>query len=93
MKNVKFQAAYKEKASRLELFVRILWIFPSLVVLFVLLFIGAFAGFVQFFHILFLGKRNKFLHKWIWRLVSYQTKYVCYKSMLTDERSPIVPED
>ena len=92
MKTVKFEVAYKEKASRLELFVRILWGIPTAVVMVVLLIIAAIAGVIQFFHVLFLGKRHRTLHDWIWKFVAYFTRYECYKNLLTDERSPIMPD-
>ena len=93
MKTVKFDVTYKEPASRLELFVRIVWGIPTEIVAFVLLIIACIAGILQWFHILFMGKRHKVLHEWIYKFVAYFVKYECYQNMLTDERNPIMPED
>ena len=92
MKTVDAKVTFLEKASRLELVIRIIWI---LLVSFVLSFFGivAFvAQTIQWFYILFLGKRNSGLQVWIKAVVIQQFRLMSYASLLTDERPPIVPE-
>ncbi|VVB56872.1 Uncharacterised protein [uncultured archaeon] len=93
MKTVKFDVTFKEPASRVELFVRMVWAIPTAIVMIVLAIIAAIASVLQWFHILFVGKRHKALHGWIYKFLVYVVKYEAYKDMLTDERSPIMPED
>jgi hypothetical protein len=93
MKSVKYTVAYSEKAGRLELFIRWIWAIPSYIVLVILAIIGCIAMFLQFFHILFMGKRNKFLNEWVMKFFSYEVKWMSYIYLLTDERNPLMPED
>ena len=83
---------FKEDASRLELFVRLLWAIPTGIVLYILSLIGLLFTVVQFLHILVLGKRMRFAHSWLFKLNAYHVKWSSY-FYLTDERSPIWPED
>ncbi len=93
MKSVKYDVTYSESASRLELIVRFIWMIPSYIVAMVLAFIGLLALCFQWLHILVFGKRNRFLHGWILKLMAYEVKLKSYCCLLTDERSPIFPED
>lgn len=92
MDSVKVSVSYSEKASRLELFIRFVWGFIAMMVLGI---IGMFAGlaiFVQWFHILLLGKRNaslaKFVNSWFYAMVGMYF----YMYLSTDERCDIVPK-
>lgn len=93
MKTVQFAVEYAEKASRMELLVRIAWAIPSAMVLMALLLVAAVAACLQIGHILAYAKRHRFLHDWTYKFMAYGVKYGCYKNLLTDERSPIMPED
>lgn len=93
MKTVKIDVSYSEKASRLELLIRFIWLIPTAIVVLVLAVILMIAWCLQFLHILFMGRRNKTLHDWILKYVSYRIKYESYFFSLTDERNPIIPEN
>ena len=92
MKTVKYEVTFSEKASRLELLVRFLWMIPCYIVLWVLGIIATIAWVVQFLHILILGKRNKTVHEWLVKYVAYCAKLDSYIMLLTEERTPIMPE-
>ncbi|MDD5628330.1 MAG: DUF4389 domain-containing protein, partial [Elusimicrobia bacterium] len=88
MNSVKITVASEAQASRLELFVRIVW---GSIVGFVLGFIGIGASValvVQWFHILFLGRRQAGLQKFInaYGVAMAQLKFYCL--LTTDERPP-----
>ena len=92
MNSVKVELVSDENASRLELFIRIFW---SMIVGFVLGFIGIFAAIalcLEWLHILFTGKRHAALQKFVnaYGVGLAQLKFYCMLS--TDERPPIVPE-
>lgn len=93
MKTVKYDVTYAEKSDRLELFIRILWMIPTLIVAGVLSFIGTIAWVLQFLHILVFAKRNKMLADWLVKYMEYVTKANSYVMLMTDERNPIMPED
>ncbi|VVB57827.1 Uncharacterised protein [Candidatus Anstonella stagnisolia] len=92
MKTVKYEVTYADKAGRLELFIRWIWAIPTTIVLILVAILASISMFLQFFHVLILGKRNKMLHDWINMYIAYHTKYCAYQSYLTDERNPIMPE-
>jgi len=92
MKTVKMDVTYKEQAGRLELFIRWIWSIPVIIVLVIFSIVAAVLMFVQFFHVLFMGKRNKMMFEWTRKYIKYQNDYMCYM-YLTDERCPIMPED
>ena len=93
MKSVKYDVTFDEKAGRLELFIRWFWMIPSFIVFFFLAIIFYFATMIQWLYILFLGKRHKGLHGWIFKAMAYMTKVNTYYLLLTDERNPFMPED
>jgi len=93
MKTVKFDITYAEKSDRLELFIRILWMIPTLVVAGVLSLIGTIAWALQFLYILVFARRNKTLNDWLVKYMEYVTKANSYAMLMTDERNPIMPED
>jgi hypothetical protein len=93
MKTVKVNVKGGKKASRAELFIRILWAIPSLIVLWIFGIIAGLCLIVHWFFILITGKRNRVLNNVVRVYVYYSTKVRAYLSLLTDERSPILPED
>lgn len=93
METVKIDIASADKASRSELFVRILWCIVSGIVLWFFSIIAGVCLVVQWLYILVTGKRHKTLNKVIKVYLYYRTKMYAYLMMLTDERSPILPED
>ncbi len=92
MKTVKYETKFLPKAGRLELFIRWLWLIPTAIVACILEIIAMIAAVLQWFHILVLGKRHKFLHTWILKLIAYDVKFKSYFLLLTDERNPLLPE-
>lgn len=92
LKTVKYEVSYGEKAGRLELFIRWFWSIPSYIVLVLLAIVFCIATFLQFFHVLLLGKRNKMLYDWALMYVAYHTKWMSYLMLLTEERNPLLPE-
>jgi hypothetical protein len=93
MKTVKISVTSLDKASRVELFVRILWAIVSGIVLWFFSILACVCLIVQWFYILITGKRHKTLNKVLRVYLYYRTKMAAYIMMLTEERSPILPED
>jgi uncharacterized membrane protein len=93
MKTVKFGVEYKDKASRLELFIRIIYAIPLAIVVWILSFIMSFVNLVQWFHILILGRRHKSLYKFAKLYLGYVTKISAYIWLLVDERPEIIPDE
>lgn len=93
LNSVKVDISYDEKASRLEVIIRIAyWI--------VFLIIGTILGMVAVYIMwplnmlvsLILGKRIGIFAKVIAAYVKYSSEYMAYLFGATDERPPIVPE-
>jgi len=93
MKTVKMTITSADKASRLELFVRIPWFIITAIILWIYTIIALICMVVQWFYILITGKRQKTLNNVIRVYVIYRAKFGAYLSLLTDERSPLLPED
>jgi hypothetical protein len=93
MKTVSSKIVYKEKASRLELFVRILYAIPVLIVFWILGILAGIAEIILWVHILILGRRHKSLSELITLYVNYMFKVAAYLNLTTDERPPIIPEN
>ena len=91
-KTVDYSVRYAEKAGRVELFVRFIWAIPTAIIAVFLAIVCFIALFLQFFHILLLGKRHRTLHNWIFMFMDYEVKFKAYLAMLTDERNPLVPD-
>ena len=92
MDTVKVTVTSAEKASRLELFIRWIW---GTIVMIILCIIGIFASiaiFVQWFYILFLGKRHAGLAKFVNAWFVAMTGLYFYMYLSTDERPPLIPE-
>ena len=85
----KIDIKYTEKASRLELLIRLVLMFVYGIIaeiwgIFVLV-----AWILQWFHILFMGRRHKSLENFMKGFWRYWTRVVAYALRLTDERPPI----
>jgi Domain of unknown function (DUF4389) len=93
MKTVKISIKSKDVASRLELFVRIVWTIVSGIVLCVFSLLAFLCLVVHWLYILITGRRHKGLNNLLRVYVLYRTKLYAYSFMLTDERNPIFPED
>ena len=92
MESVKVTITSAEKASRLELFIRFIW---GTIVAIVLCIIGIFASlavFVQWFHILVLGKRNAALANFVNAWIKAYAGLSFYFNLSTDERPPLIPQ-
>jgi hypothetical protein len=92
MKTVRAEIKFGAKASRLELLIRIVWGLLAGLVLFVFAILAIVALFIQWFYILFLGKRHAGLHSWIKTFVVQRFLLTAYLNLLTDERPPIIPK-
>jgi len=99
MQTVTYSVLWQDKASRLELFVRLVYGIPFAVIMFVLfrvlgLFTLALPFLAQALTILFSRARSKsiaeFFHKYYFEYI-YQ--YLAYYGLLSDERPAIVPGD
>lgn len=93
MKTVKVGVKSDRNAPRLELFVRIIWAIPTAVVICIFGMIAKLCILLNWLCILVTGKRNRTLTGVARDYLYYSTKVQAYLSLLTDERSPILPED
>ena len=85
----KIDIKYVEKASRLELFVRIILMFVYGIIAEIWGFFVLIAWVVQWIIILVTGKRNKGIYNFIAGFWRFWTRALSYCLMLTDERPPI----
>ena len=92
MKDVKVDITPQEKASRIELLIRFVYMIPLFIVMWVLSIIAVIGIVINFVTSLVLGKRIDALSKFISVYIKYYTKMTVYL-YLTDERPPIIPED
>ena len=92
MKTVKSQISYKENASRLELFVRIIYAIPISIILWLFSFLAGLVQIILWLHILILGRRHKTLSNFIKAYITYLFRVRAYLDFVTDERPPIIPE-
>ncbi|MEM4254977.1 MAG: DUF4389 domain-containing protein [Candidatus Norongarragalinales archaeon] len=91
MKTLNFDVKYDAKASRKELLVRLVYWIPLVIVLWILSLIGAICWVIQLLYIIFTGKRQQTLFKWIKLAVEYRLKFSSYYFLLTKERPEIIP--
>ncbi|HLC79801.1 MAG TPA: DUF4389 domain-containing protein [archaeon] len=91
MDSVKIKIKSEEKASRIELLIRFLYLIPLWIVLMVLSMIATIGIVVNFFTSLVLGKRIAILNRITEAYIIYQTEVSAYL-YLTDERPKIIPE-
>jgi hypothetical protein len=83
---------WEEKASRLELFIRIVYSIFIAIVLMVYSLIAQLCMFVQWIVILILGKRVKGLNNIIKGFLEYNVRVISYCNFLTDKRPGILPK-
>ncbi len=82
---------YEHHASRIELFVRILYWIAIGVVLWVYGFIAGICMIIQWFVILILGHRNEGLGNFIKGYLEYSVYVTPYVSFMTDNRPGVMP--
>ena len=83
----------EEKASRIELFVRIVYGFVLSIIAGIWGFFAEIAAVIQWFYILIMGKRNGSLWGFIAGYMRYYFRLQGYVTLLTDERPPISGEE
>ena len=83
---------WEEKASRLELFIRIVYTIFIAIVLMVYSLIAQICMFVQWIVILILGRRVKRLNNIIKGFLEYNIHVIGYCNFLTDKRPGILPK-
>ncbi len=76
---------YREEVSRLFIF-RFLWVFPLMFVLWIWIIWIGIVTFLQFFYMLFMGKRQAWLWEHMVMLFRYSTRWNSYLNLLTDKR-------
>lgn len=82
---------YEDHASRLELFIRILYWIAIGIVLWVYGLIAGICLIIQWFVILILGHRNEGLSNFIKGYLEYSVLVTPYVSFMTDKRPAIMP--
>ena len=93
MKTVNTNVNIVEKASRVELLIRLVYWIPLAIMVSILGMIAVLFFLLQVIVILVSGKRHKGLSKWIRVAVDYEYKMNIYLATVTDERPPILPEE
>ena len=83
---------FEEHASRIELFIRLIYSFLISIVLAIYGFVAGICMMVQWLHILILGRRNSGLHDVIQGYLEYQVHVMAYLNYVTDDRPNIMPE-
>lgn len=83
---------YEHDASRLELFIRIVYSFVIALVLMVYGVIAEICMFIQWFVILILGHRSEGLSNFIKGYLEYNVHVLSYVYLMTDDRPGIFPE-
>lgn len=82
---------FEHDASRIELFIRIVyWILIGIVAA-VYGIIASICLFIQWFHILILGKRNEGLSDFAKGYLEYMVHVMSYTYIMTDKRPDILP--
>jgi hypothetical protein len=93
MESVKLEIKkMEEKASRLELFMRIIWMIPTYIVIVLFGIAVSICWPLQGLVILITGKRNGMLDSVLRKYFKYNTQISAYIILITDERNPIIPE-
>lgn len=83
---------FKEKASRQELLVRLVYWIPMAIVYGFWSMANLVALVLNFFGILLFGKRIETLARWSAKAVKYLALFEAYMYLVTDERPPLWPE-
>lgn len=92
MRILKEYLKYQRKASRIELFIRIIYLIPILLIIHVYTILAGICHLIQWFIILIFGFRNKYLSKFVQGYVKYIISLLAYAHNLSDERPKILPE-
>jgi hypothetical protein len=92
MDTVKVTYKSSEKASRLELFIRIVWTLLCGIVLIVTGIFAAIAIIIQFIYILIFGKRHMGLNTFVGNWLVAFNNLMFYKNLVTDERPELFPK-
>ena len=92
MKTIQHKITYVEKASRVEMLIRIVWGIIAGIVLVIFAFVAALATFIHFLYILIYGKRQKEIFQFVKAVEVQRFRLSLYLTFVTDERPPIVPE-
>ena len=82
---------FEQDASRLELFIRILYWILIGIVLWVYGIIAFICLFIQWFHILVMGSRNEWLSNIARGYLEYLVDVMSYTYIMTDKRPEIFP--
>jgi hypothetical protein len=83
---------FEQNASRVELFVRIVYWILIGIVLWVYGILAGICLLIQWFHILILGQRNEGLGRFIQGYTEYYVHVMNYTFFFTDKRPNILPE-
>jgi len=83
--------SYERDASRLELFIRIVYSIAIMIVVAVYQILAMICLIVQWFVILIVGHRNESLSNFIKGYVEYRVHVLSYTSLMTDRRPGIMP--
>lgn len=83
---------YEHNASRLELFIRILYWIAIGIVLAVYGFLAEICMIIQWFAILILGHRSEGLSNFIKGYLEYVVHVISYVYFMTDKRPKVMPE-
>ena len=82
---------YEHDASRLELLIRIVYWILIGIVLWVYGIVAGICLFIQWFHILILGRRNQALSEIAKGYLEYMVHVMSYTYFMTDKRPDILP--
>ena len=82
---------FEEEASRIELFIRIIYAFILSIVIGIYGFVAGLCILIQFFVVLILGRRSKGLSDFIKGYLEYYVHVSGYVYFMTDERPGILP--
>jgi len=93
MQSIKIEINSPEKASRVEILVRLVYWIPIVIVQFVLGIISMIAILVNLITIIILGKRILALTRFTSIAITYEAKAASYFALTADERPPIIPEE
>lgn len=92
MQSVELKVNVAEKASRVELLVRLVYWIPLVIVGFVLGVLAGISWVITLVTVLVLGKRYASLTNLMKMDLVYKTNMSAYYMLLTDERPPIMPQ-
>lgn len=88
-----FKAIYVEKASRLELLIRIPYGIFIGIIQWAWGIAAAICGLIQWFYILVTGRRHRGLWDFVVQFTRFSVRATAYFTMLTDKRPPVSGEE